>query len=191
MSVFNSRYVCVHVCIRKQLAGAGIGGSGGNHGLGGQVSDEEGSDDGGHMHDSDAQGALMHAGADTGNAHVRKAAVAARNMSHVSEDEVSDSECALPVKRRAVEATKPKGVAANKAAHPTQARSGASPVDVGDEEDEHGSDVDSPLSAVPVQPSNAKPQAKKRSKAQLDSEEPPSAGQGTPLAFAFVCIRTV
>ena len=51
------------------------------------VPDAEGSDDGGYMHESDAQGATNAAGG-------------VLNMSCVSEDEVSGSEGPQPIKRR-------------------------------------------------------------------------------------------
>ena len=136
------------------------------------VPDAEGSDDGGFMHESDAQGATNAAGG-------------ALNMSCVSEDEVSGSEGPLPIKRRSTaEAEKQQRAAAGKAARAGPQSGGASPLDAGDEFE---SDVESPMTAAGSRPLKKQLHTKKRSKAQLDGEAVPSASPGVELASTITC----
>lgn len=146
-----------------------MSGIAGEHAPGGHVSDAEGSDDGCHMRDS----APMHAA---------KPAVAARGSLHASEEEVSDSECPLPVKRRTTQPAKLKAAPKRKAGHPEQASGGASPI-AGD--GENGSDVESPVTAV-TKPSKKNSLPKKRSKAHLESEHTPHSDQGIFLFLTSV-----
>lgn len=140
-------------------------GSGGSHAPGGPASDAEESDDGGQMHDSDAQGA----------------ANAAQNKSHVSEDDASDIESPLPVKRRST------GAAAGKASRPSPQRGGARAPGAEHVGDEAGSDIETPMTIAGSKPSKNQPPTKKRSKAQLEVEESPSASPGTALLSIIMC----
>lgn len=156
-------------------------------------------DDSPHSNHSAGNSAQIHDNEAHRNPQNHLPAALAHHASHVSEDEVSDSELALPVKHRAKAPTALKNAVKQSKQQPVpqssdqavlpqaQHSNEASPVGAGDED---GSDVESPVlpSGGPASAAQKGRSSKKRSKLQLESGDSPTAAQGTalhPLWFAL------